>query len=87
MLGGGEVGKAAQAFRLRSAGLKVFVAALTQQYRGLFDLNYPMAVLLKGLGGAPTHAGRLGAQLGLVLYLFDYFFGILFHIVCGTMRR
>jgi hypothetical protein len=44
--------EAAQADLLAGTRLKVAVAALAYQNRGLFGLFYPMAVLLKGFGGA-----------------------------------
>jgi hypothetical protein len=82
MLGCSEVRQAAQALALRCPCLNVFVAALADKDWGLFDFDYPMPILLKGLRRAPTHASRLGPKFRLVRYFFCYFFGILFHIAC-----
>ena len=84
MRGSSEVCQAAQALRLRGAGLKVFVAALADQNRGLFYLHYPMPVLLEGLGRSTTHAGRLWAELGLVFDFGSYFLGVFLHMRVKT---
>lgn len=44
--------EAAQAYLLPEAGFKVAVAALADENGRFVGLFYPMAVLLKGLGGA-----------------------------------